>query len=735
MKSKRGLLILIFVALAFVSIASVSAADANDTALAVDDQSDDLAEIETQDDVISSNTTDDEVNVNEEDVISSSDENDLIDEYEGWGTFTELQSLVTSQSSVHLDKCYRYVEGDPTEIVINSAIEIFGDATNTIIDGQGVARAFHIKSDGVKFNGLYIRNVFAQDGAAIYCPDHKDLKVASSVFESCKVTGNGGAIYVGGSNFEIANGVGEVRFWKCNAEGTGGAIYLASGATGASLWGKFQDCYSSEDRAYTSKKGSIHNETAYTDSGCTFTGTTLQEVTLTSSSKTVLYGLTDEVEATLKYSNGTAFTGVNLTVTFNGKTENYTTDKNGTISIKIPVLDVGEHTVKIEYIDDVVYTSKTVSPTVTVIQTNSSVTINPIPDINFGDKVVIGFNVENRTNVSAKIIGEYSTIILNNISGNSIDLGALPIGKYNITIFNNGTVNINGSSASANFTVVKSATQIESPDINATYGSTIKIVATLKDAKGKAIAGKNLTIEFNGETYSNLTDSNGQITLVISQALAPKAYTAKIKFAGDANYTESAKDVTVNITKDTPVISADAVTTNYNTNKDLVITLKDSQGNALSGYSITVDLNGAKAYTTDKNGQVKIAVGSLVPKTYTAKITFKGNDNYTDAAKDVKVTVNKLKSKITAKNKKFKKSKKTKKYQITLKDANKKAIKKVKVYLKVKGKTYKATTNNKGKATFKINKLKKKGKHKATITFKGNSYYKKATKKVKITVK
>ena len=62
-------------------------------------------------------------------------------------------------------------------------------------------------------------------------------------------------------------------------------------------------------------------------------------------------------------------------------------------------------------------------------------------------------------------------------------------------------------------------------------------------------------------------------------------------------------------------------------------------------------------------------------------------------------------------------------------------MKKAKVTLKVKGKTYKAKTNSKGKATFKLTKLTKKGKHKAVITYKGNNNYKKATKKVKITVK
>ena len=75
-----------------------------------------------------------------------------------------------------------------------------------------------------------------------------------------------------------------------------------------------------------------------------------------------------------------------------------------------------------------------------------------------------------------------------------------------------------------------------------------------------------------------------------------------------------------------------------------------------------------------------------------------------------------------------------KKYTITLK-AGKKAVKKVQVILKIGKKTYKAKTNAKGKATFKIKKLTKKAKYTATIKFKGNKNYKASTKKVKITIK
>lgn len=70
-----------------------------------------------------------------------------------------------------------------------------------------------------------------------------------------------------------------------------------------------------------------------------------------------------------------------------------------------------------------------------------------------------------------------------------------------------------------------------------------------------------------------------------------------------------------------------------------------------------------------------------------------------------------------------------------MKNSKNNVLKKVKVILRLKGKTYKATTNAKGKAVFKITKLNNIGKFTGLVKFSGNSYYKSITKKVKITVK
>ena len=203
----------------------------------------------------------------------------------------------------------------------------------------------------------------------------------------------------------------------------------------------------------------------------------------------------------------------------------------------------------------------------------------------------------------------------------------------------------------------------------------------------------------------------------------------------DADHNSVSRTVNIIVNKLKTQLAADSVTATYNINKYLVITLKDAKGNALANIKVSVDLNGVKEYVTDNNGQIKVATQGLAPQTYTAKITFMGNTNYEKSFKDVKVTVKKATPKLTAKKKTFKKAKKVKKYIVTLKSNVGKAMKKVKLTIKVGKKTYTAKTNAKGQATFKLKKLSKKGKYTAVVTYKGDKFYNKVTKKVKITVK
>lgn len=171
----------------------------------------------------------------------------------------------------------------------------------------------------------------------------------------------------------------------------------------------------------------------------------------------------------------------------------------------------------------------------------------------------------------------------------------------------------------------------------------------------------------------------------------------------------------------------------YGNGDKLTIKLIAENKVPISNEQLTVSLGGiVYNVKTDKNGIAKVSISNLAPKTYTAKITFKGTSRYIGSTGTAKVTVKKATPKITAKAKAFKTSAKTKQYTIILKNNQNKVMKKTKVTIKINKKTYTAQTNNYGKATFKITKLTKKGTFNAVITYNGNSYYTKVTKTVKI---
>ena len=282
----------------------------------------------------------------------------------------------------------------------------------------------------------------------------------------------------------------------------------------------------------------------------------------------------------------------------------------------------------------------------------------------------------------------------------------------------NVTVTVNKQEANVNVSIPENITVGDNSTVN---------VVLPEDATG------NVTVKVDGEVIDTVSVTDGTADVIIP-SLSAGNHTVEIAYLGDDKYNSASKTATITVNKYSTNITAADVTATYKVNKYLVINLTDSKGNPLANSTVTVELSTSKNYTSDENGQIKVKVSSLVPKTYTAKITFAGNNNYLGSEATAKVVVKKATPKITAKTITFKTTTKTKKYTVMLK-ANGKALKNKWVYLKVNGKTYKAKTNSKGKATFKITQLNKAGKYKATVTFKGNDYYKKATKKTTIKVK
>ena len=374
---------------------------------------------------------------------------------------------------------------------------------------------------------------------------------------------------------------------------------------------------------------------------------------------------------------------------------------------------------------------------------------NPMGDLSEvtsnGTSVVIPFPKDASGNVTVNINGkEYNGTVVNGEV--IVDINDLPDGEYDATVVYSGDGNY--SSSEKIITIfIKDSGVVDSkhPLGNITEaesnGNGSLVISFPDDATG------DVTVTINGKNYTGKI-VDGKVVLDIKDLPAGN-YTSIIYYSGDHKYTNSTK--TVVIIKDKDAVSPDnpmGDTTQIGSDNGSISIPFPSDASG----KVVVNIGGK--YYTGKivDGKVILDVGDLPKGNYNANVYYLGGGNYSASTRTIMFiikestnnnqqntpvkppTVVKKASKITAKKKTFKAKKKVKKYAITLK-SGKIPIKKVQVTIKVGKKTYKAKTNTKGKATFKINNLTKKGKYTAVIKFNGDKTYKASTKKIKITIK
>ena len=449
-----------------------------------------------------------------------------------------------------------------------------------------------------------------------------------------------------------------------------------------------------------------------------------------------VYGTEFKVNSTLN----STITGENITFTVFNSTNDLvksvnTTITNGFASYSFADLPAGDYTVVADYVGGTSFAPVSDSKAFTITQADSSIEINVLNDIiHVGDKINVKAVVPTGATGNVTFRLENSKTV--NVS-EVATFDGLSAGNYTIFAIYNGDANYKASNeANVEIEVVKYNLNLTITADNINYGEVLVVkVHTNANYTGGIFVyigeSKQGAPIFNGEgnaTFANLTAAEYFITANFTGD--------DFFYADSANTTATVKGVEVPADKALNInVPANSKSPTFSIKLD-----KDATGN----FTVSVD-NGKIVKTVSlKDGSASITVDNLAVGSHQVTVSYSGDGKYAPITQNTTVTikepakpaskVTKKATKIVAKKKTFKAKVKVKKYTITLK-SGKTLLKKVKVTLKVKGKTYKATTNKKGKATFKIKNLKKKGTYKAVIKFKGNKNYKATSKKVKIKVK
>ena len=195
--------------------------------------------------------------------------------------------------------------------------------------------------------------------------------------------------------------------------------------------------------------------------------------------------------------------------------------------------------------------------------------------------------------------------------------------------------------------------------------------------------------------------------------------------ASDNNDTDNANSTLI---KETPTITVNS--SNVYTGKSIGISLKDSNDTVISNQNLTATINKEnKVINTGGDGVASLTL-NLKPDTYVLSVIFGGNDVYNSVNKTFNVKVLKLSSTINPVNTTVLKNKYL---YIDLKDNFGEALTNTLVSFKIDGKTYKATTNDKGRAGVKIT-LNPNAKYSIKISFAGNNYYNSVSKTISLIV-
>ena len=347
----------------------------------------------------------------------------------------------------------------------------------------------------------------------------------------------------------------------------------------------------------------------------------------------------------LRDVDGNGLANKQVTITFNGQTQTLKTNNRGWAYFNVSADDAGYYPVSLKFAGDSDYNSLSCPDfrAVTVIKWNVSfVAPNKKFDV---EEIYNGYTygMTLRDSNGTALAGKKITFTFNgktqtkttNANGRAYFNLSSGIGVHQLGIDFAGDTYYNALSDVKTITVIGCDVTFVAPnkklyvdEIDKRYNYGL----TLRDSNGTALAGKKVTVTFNGKTQTKTTNSNGRAYFNLT-AGKYGSYPVNIDFAGDDYYNplSDVRNITVvkyNValnteqnTFDLEEISTDGVT--------YPVLLRDSDGNPLEDEKVTVTFNGQDyVNVTDSNGYCYFNLKADKSGYYPATIKFAGTKYY-----------------------------------------------------------------------------------------------------------
>lgn len=250
-------------------------------------------------------------------------------------------------------------------------------------------------------------------------------------------------------------------------------------------------------------------------------------------------------------SEGEFLANKSIAITFNGETDEFTTDGNGMISYGIPLVNAGNYSLDMEFAGDAIYNPSNASSTIKVVKEQSKIFLrNALYFVTQTKMVRVTFWDGSNNPVAGKTvhitIGNSTWSGVTDANGDAYIRVGIGFGMHDATVHFDGDDRYAASNRSGLVRVIKEtpSLMVRSADTQFKVSDAAKTVKVyLWDRQSKALpANSKIAIKVNGQTYIGYTDSDG-IASVSIEFNKPGTFNAEVKYAGNSAYNAVTRNV------------------------------------------------------------------------------------------------------------------------------------------------------------------------------------------------